>query len=407
MKLLLKLAWRNLWRNKRRSLITISSVLFAVLLAIVFYSMEQGSYERMIDSMVKYSTGYIQIQDVMYRDEPSIDHSLMFDDEMQNILEKHDDEIDYWVPRLQNFALAATEGQTRGALIMGIDPTLETKLNDLSDDLIKGDFLSGDDTDIMVAEGLATALDVAVGDTLVLLGQGFQGMTAAGKYRIKGIVNLNIPEMNNNTIYMSLAAAQWFYGADERLSALIIMPNNPKRTAVLADKLRDRIDIEWYAVVTWEMLLEDILALMKFDMAGTMVLLMILYIVIAFGLYGTILTMMLERQREFGMLLSLGMKRTQLAVVCFTESVFLSIAGVIAGIVAAIPVVLYFFYHPIRLTGDMAEAMIDYGFEPIMPFSLDPTVFWSQAQIVLIISLFIGIYPVYRVFRMNIMDVKQ
>lgn len=407
MKLLLKLAWRNLWRNKRRSLITISSVLFAVLLAIVFYSMEQGSYERMIDSMVKYSTGYIQVQDVMYRDEPSIDHSLLFDDDLHNLLNKFDDEIDFWVPRLQNFALAATEGQTRGALIMGIEPTLETKLNDLSDDLVKGTFITSDDQDIMVAEGLATVLDITVGDTLVLLGQGFQGMTAAGKYRVKGIVSLNIPEMNNNTVYMSLAAAQWFYGADERLSALIIMPNNPKRTDQLADKLRANIDSEWYAVLTWEALLEDILALMKFDMAGTMVMLMILYIVIAFGLYGTILTMMLERQREFGMLLSLGMKRAQLAVVCFTESVFLSIAGVIAGIVAAIPVVLYFFYHPIRLTGDMAEAMLDYGFEPIMPFSLDPTVFWSQAQIVLIISLFIGIYPVYRVFRMNIMDVKQ
>ncbi len=407
MKLLLILAWRNLWRNKRRSLITISSVLFAVLLAIVFYSMEQGSYERMIDNMVKYSTGYIQVQDVMYRDEPSIDHSLLFDDEMRSMLEKLDDEIDFWVPRLQNFALAATEGQTRGALIMGIEPTFETKLNDLSDDLVAGDFLSGDDREIMVAEGMATALGVRVGDTLVLLGQGFQGMTAAGKYRIKGIVRLNIPEMNNNTIYMSLEAAQWFYGTGERLSALIIMPKNPKRTDLLADKLRENVDSEWYAVVTWEVMLEDILALMKFDMAGTMVMLMILYIVITFGLYGTILTMMLERQREFGMLLSLGMKRAQLAVVCFTESVLLSIAGVIAGMMAAIPVVLYFFYNPIRLSGDMAEAMLDYGFEPIMPFSLDPAVFWSQAQIVLIISLFIGIYPVYKVFRLNIMEVKQ
>jgi putative ABC transport system permease protein len=407
MKMLLKLAWRNLWRNKRRSLITISSVLFSVLLAIVFYSMEQGSYERMIDSMVKYSTGYIQIQDVMYRDEPSIDHSLLFDDEMYNVLKKFDDEIDFWAPRIQSFALTATEGQTRGALIMGIEPAMETKLNNLSDDLVKGSFLASDDQDVMLAEGLATVLDVTVGDTLVLLGQGFQGMTAAGKYRIKGIVSLSIPEMNNNTIYMSIGAAQWFYGADERLSALIIMPKTPKRTPQLAEKLQANIDSEWYAVVTWEVLLEDILALMKFDMAGTMVMLMILYVVITFGLYGTILTMMLERQSEFGMLLSLGMKRAQLAVVCFTESVFLSIAGVIAGIVAAIPVVLYFFYHPIRLTGDMAEAMLEYGFEPIMPFSLDPAVFWSQAQIVLIISLFIGLYPVYRVFRLNIMDVKQ
>jgi putative ABC transport system permease protein len=116
MKMLIALAWRNLWRNKKRSLITISSVLFAVFLAIMFDSMERGSYERMIDSMVKYSTGYIQIQDVLYEEEPSIDNSLLFDEDIEALLAKHADRIDYYVPRIQNFALAATESQTRGSL---------------------------------------------------------------------------------------------------------------------------------------------------------------------------------------------------------------------------------------------------------------------------------------------------
>jgi len=206
---------------------------------------------------------------------------------------------------------------------------------------------------------------------------------------------------------MSLETAQWFYVTDDRLTSLIIMPKKPKNTHQLASNIEALIDKEWYNVLTWDNMLEDLLALMKFDMAGSMVMLMILYIVITFGLYGTILTMMLERQREFAMLLSLGMKRAQLATVCFMESVFLTISGVIAGIVASIPVLLYFYYNPIRLTGEMAEAMIDYGFEPIMPFSMDPVVFWSQAKVVLVIAILIGLYPVYKVFRLNIMDVKH
>jgi putative ABC transport system permease protein len=407
MKIILTLAWRNLWRNKRRSLITISSVLFAVLLAIVFYSMEQGSYGRMIDSMVKYSTGYIQIQDVFYEDEPSIDNSLLYDDELAGLLRGFDDRIAYQVPRLQNFALVATEGQTRGSMVVGIDPEKEQKLNDLSDNLTEGELIKNEDSDILVAEGLAGILNVHTGDTLVLIGQGFQGATAAGKYRIKGIIDLKLPELNNNMIYMSLQAAQWFYMAEDRLTALIVMPENPKETDLLIEELNAAIDQEWYRVLGWEQMLEDLLALMSFDMAGTMVMLFILYIVIAFGLFGTILTMIIERQREFGMLLSLGMKRGQLALMCFFETLFISFAGALAGIALAIPVVLWFYYNPIPLTGEMAEAMLDYGFEPIMPFAFDPYIFVSQARIVLIISVFIGLYPVYKMFRLNIMHAKQ
>jgi len=407
MNLILTLAWRNLWRNRKRTLITMSSVLFAVFLAIIFTSMEKGSYERMIDSMVKYSTGYIQIQDVLYDEEPSIDHTMLFDDDIRELLEKHSNQISFYVPRIQSFALVATENNTRGSMIMGIDPEFEIRLNDLTDDMVSGKFLSRDDEGLLVARGLADILGVIPGDTLVLLGQGFQGVTAAGKYAVQGVIDLKIPELNNNVIYMSLNAAQWFYGADDRLTALIIMPENPKRTNQLAASILSEIDREWYNVLTWEEMLEDLLTLMKFDVAGTMVMMFILYIVIAFGLFGTIVMMLLERQKEFALLFSLGMKRRILASVCFIESLFITVAGALSGVIAAIPVVIFFHHNPIPLTGNMAEAIGDFGFEPVLPFSTDPTTFLHQGLLVLLLSLIIGLYPVYKVFRLKIMDVKQ
>jgi putative ABC transport system permease protein len=407
MKMLLTLAWRNLWRNRKRSVITISSVLFAVLLATLFDSMERGSYERMIYSMVKYSTGYIQIQDVLYEEEPSIDNSLLFDENIEALLDRHSDRIAYYVPRIQNFVLAATDNLTRGAFVMGISPQKELRLNNMAENLVAGEFLSEADKDIVLSEGLAQILRKQTGDTLILLGQGFQGATAAGRYRIKGIVDLKIPELNNNAIYMSLPAAQWFYMADDRLTSIIIMPERARHTDRLASDLRAEIDGEWYAVLTWEQLLSDLLALMKFDMAGGMVMMMILYIVITFGLFGTILTMMIERQREFAMLISLGMKRSRLAAVCFLESFFISVSGIVAGILIAIPIVIYFYYNPIPLTGEMAEAIMEYGFEPVLPFSIDPSLFAKQARIVLILAFFVGLYPIYKVFRLNIMNAKK
>ncbi len=403
MNLILILAWRNIWRNRRRTLITISSVLFAVLLAIIFFSMEKGAYDRMIDTMVRYSTGYLQIQDVMYEEEPSIDHSLHYDHAMQELLDDFDDHMDFYVPRLQNFALVATENVTRAAMVVGIEPELENKLSGLSEDVVAGEYLTGMDDGIMIAEGLANILRAGIGDTLVLLGQGFHGATAAGMFPVTAIIDLKVPELNNNTIYMSLKTAQWFYMADERLTSLIIMPKNPAQTNTLAKAISEKIDPEWQRVLTWEELLADILKLMQFDMAGTYVLMFILYIVIAFGLFGTIVTMMIERQKEFALLFALGMKRSKLAAMCFIESLMISIAGVAAGIAAAIPVVAYFVHNPIRLSGGMAEVMADYGFEPVLPFSSSPEVFYSQALIVLALAFAIGMYPVYKAFRLDVM----
>jgi len=404
MKLILTLAWRNIWRNRRRTLITISSVLFAVLLAIIFYSMEKGAYDRMIDTMVRYSTGYLQIQDVLYEEEPSIDHSVHFDHQMEALLKSFDDQIEFYVPRLQNFALVATENISRAAMVTGIDPTLENKLSDLSEDVVAGQYLTVNDDGLMIAEGLANILRVSIGDTLVLLGQGFHGATAAGMFPVTGIIDLKVPELNNNTIYMSLKQAQWFYMADDRLTSIIIMPVNPEQTNAIAQAIGKKLDPEWQRVLTWEELLADLLKLMQFDMAGTYLLMFILYVVIAFGLFGTIITMMIERQKEFALLFALGMKRGKLAAMCFLESLMISIAGIIAGIAVAIPIVTYFVYNPIRLSGAMADTVEDYGFEPLLPFSSSPEIFYSQALIVLLLTFVIGMYPVYKAYKLKVIN---
>ncbi len=401
------LAWRNLWRNRRRSLITISSVFFAVILAIFFYSIEKGTYQGMIDNMVRFSTGYIQVQDVLFEEEPSMDHSMLFDDHILDILERHSDEVSFYVPRIQHFALAAAGRITRGVSVMGIVPQKENLLNDISERLIYGEFVEAGKDDIVVAKGLSDILNVSTGDSIVLLGQGFQGATAAGIYRIGGIVSLNIPEMNNSTIYMPLEAAQWFYAAEERLTSLVIMPEDPAKTHQLAEKIRAEIDGEWYRVLTWDHMLQDLIAMMNYDMAGTFLMMGILYMIIAFGLFGTTLTMLLERKKEFAMLMALGMKRRLLALVCFTESVMISLTGAAAGIAAAIPVIIYFYHKPIQLSGGLAETMLDYGFEPVLPVSAHPQVFISQAIVVLILALLTGMFPVYSVFKLDVVKEKQ
>lgn len=407
MKTFATLAWRNIWRNKRRSFINIASVLFAVLLAIVADSFERGSYELMIDNMVKFSTGYIQVQDVLYDEEPSIDNAMLYDEALQEKLARFDSDIDYTVPRIQNFALAATENRTRGTFIMGIDPESEKRFNNISENLKEGEYLTDDDQSVMLAAGLSDILGLGIGDTLILIGQGFQGVSAAGMFPVKGIVKLAVPEMNNNTVYMPLSTAQWFYGADDRITSLIVMPVKPSRTSRITDALNQHLDREWYIVRDWKHMLRDLLKMMQMDMAGSRMIIYILYVVIGFGLFGTVLTMMLERLKEFAMLISIGMKRYQLAIVCFFETLFMSFVGVIIGTILTWPILLYYNLNPIPLKGEMADMILEYGFEAVIPTSVTPDIFINQIITVFLLCLVIGLFPVYKVFRLKVVEVVK
>ena len=404
MKTWIKLAWRNIWRNKRRSFISIASVLFAVLFAIAADSFERGSYEMQIENMVMFSTGYIRIQDVLYEDEPSLDHMMMYDDALLDVLDGFSDRIEYTVPRIEGFALAASDRRTRGVMVMGIDPDQEDRFNGLSERLVSGSWLEPGDESVLLASGAADILGLDVGDTLVVIGQGFQGINSSGLYPVKGIVQLAVPDMNNNMVYMPLAAAQWFFGADDMVTSLIVMPDRPRNTERLAGDLQTALDDEWYAVLTWQDMMKDFLRAMEMDMAGNKMIILILYIVIGFGLFGTILTMMLERIREFAMMIAIGMKRYQLALVCLMESIFLSLIGVVAGVMITFPITFYFNRNPIPLGGEMADFMAEYGFEAVIPTSIDPVVFVSQAVAIFVIAFLIGLYPVYKVFRLQVIQ---
>ena len=218
--MILKLAWRNLWRNKRRTLITAASVFTAVILAMVMRSAQLGSYQHMIANVVSYYSGSIQVHRKGYWTEQTIDNSFIPTDSVYAALKKNPAVVQY-IPRLESFALASGQDLTRGAMIAGIEPTEENKVTGLKGKLISGSYLSDSDNAVLMAQGLANYLNMNVGDSLVLLGQGYHGMTADGIYRVKGIVKLPLPEMNKNMVYMPITTTQALYSADGRITSIV------------------------------------------------------------------------------------------------------------------------------------------------------------------------------------------
>lgn len=392
MKSNLRLAWRNLWRNKRRTLITAASIFFGVLLATVMSSMQEGSYSSMINNIVKFYSGYIQIQNEDYWETKTINNTFVPTDTLIDRI-KSVSEVILFTPRLESFALASSEEITRGSLVIGIDPAKEKEVMDIGKWIVEGEYLEQDDQGLLVGFDLAKYLELSVGDTLVMIGQGYHGTTAVGVFPIRGILKFPSPDLNKQTIYMDLKTAQDFYSADHLVTSLVLMLEDQYDLNKAMRKLSSQVESP-YRVMSWEQMHPELLQMVEADRAGALVMKAILYIIIGFGVLGTIMMLVAERKREMGVMIAIGMQRFKLAFILFFETIYIGLIGVIAGFAGSIPLIAYFYHHPIPLTGDAAKTMEQMGIEPLMYFSWLPSVFYNQIITVFVITAFIAIYPV-------------
>jgi len=399
--MLLKLAWLNIWRNRRRTIITAASVFFAIFLAIVLRSLTDGVYDNMIHNAVSYSSGYLQVQQKGYWDEQSIDNTFEEDEQLYQELLKNP-EINYLTPRLQSFALASYADKTKGVLVLGIDPTKEKQVNKLQEKITDGQFIETiNDNAVVLGEGLASQLKLKVNDTLVLLGQGYHASSAAGKFKVKGLIKLGAIELNNGVVYMPLQRAQYMYGAENRLSSVSIMLDNTSHLKKLQKWVQESINQDTYEVMTWKEMLPEIDQFIEADRTGHYVIVGVLYLIISFGLFGTLLMMFFERKYELGILIAIGMKKRLLAIILILESIMISLIGCFTGIVGSMLFIKWFTIHPINLTGEIKQVYEDYGIESIIYFSSQEKIFIVQTLIVLILSILLAFYPVYRVITLK------
>lgn len=399
MKLKIKMAWRNVWRNRRRTLITTSSIFMAVLLSIVMGAMQKGSYEQMIQNSVGSFVGHAQIQHELFMDEPSLDNGFELRQELIRSLERVEG-IKAVIPRIDSYALAADGDRSRATMVIGVDPVREKYLSDPESRLISGTYFENGDMGILVSEGLATYLNVAVADSVILLGQGYRGLSANGIFPVKGIIRFGIPELNRGIIYLTLEQAQALYGAEDLVTSIAIIAENPSRLtgifSVITPLLTDNL-----VVHDWKTLMPEIVQAIEVDYVSSFFMLAILYMVVGFGILGTVLMMTAERRYEFGVMISIGTPRSMVAWIFILEMFVIAMLGVASGTFMALPVVLWYHYNPIYFTGDTAQTLLEFGMEPFLRFSTDPSTFFLHAGIVFTMTLLISLYPVLHVKRLE------
>jgi ABC-type lipoprotein release transport system permease subunit len=217
---------------------------------------------------------------------------------------------------------------------------------------------------------------------------------------IEGIIKFKIPELNKTMVYLSMKYAQWLYSATDRITTLSLMIDQIDNQRAVYDRVNEMFD-ENYEVMTWAEMMPELVQSIEIDNAGGIIMLGILYVIIGFGIFGTVMMMTAERTKEFGILISIGMKKGRLSLISFLESLFLSFIGVAGGVIVSIPLLYYFNQNPIELSGDMAEMILSYGLEPILPFRFAPNIFIDQFITVFVIALISVSYPLLFIRRLK------
>jgi ABC-type lipoprotein release transport system permease subunit len=363
-------------------------------------AIQEGSWDHMINNVVSSYTGHLQIHQKGYWDNPSINDLMPMDGELTSVKELSED-IETVVPRLESFALVSTGDKTRGAMVIGINPDLEDDFSNIRDKVTKGSYLNSSDDGVLIGDRLGELIDAVPGDTIFMISQGYHGVNAAGKYPIRGYVHFPNPQFNKGAIITHIDQAQYFYGAEGLISALVVKARTLNSEADISEAIKQKLDTSRYEVMTYQELMPELIKSKQIDASGNYIIFFVLYMIIAFGIFGTVLMMLKEREYEFGVLMSIGLDKTKLFMMVWLELIILATIGVVVGIFIAYGVSYYFHVNPIVLTGEFADAMENFEFDPIMPASINPRIFITQAIIVYFICVAIIIFPYLHVRKLQ------
>ena len=400
--MIFKIAWRNIYRNKKRTLITVTSIFAALFLIILMRALQFGFYDNIIKTVVESYAGYVEVHAEGYWDNQSLDNSMEVDQKLINDISSVEG-VENIVQRLQTFSLISMGEKTKGGVINGVDISDEQKITDWNKKMVSGSFDLGEN-EIIVGKGIAEYFDIRENDTLILYGQGYRGMMAAGKYPVKGVIDLKNPDLNKLGIFMTIESAR-NYVSSEEISTHIIIDKEQYYDEEKIVKDLSQILSKDYEIMTWKKTLPEIEQTITADNAGGLIMAFILYIIVVFGMFGTVLMMTEERKYEFGVLISIGMSRIRLFRIILIETIILSMIGVLLAIILTYPISYYFNLNPIDmavLMGEGADQMMeDLGFSPLAPMSISWDIPLSHALVIFIFSLLISIYPAIKILNLN------
>ena len=402
MNITLRMAWRNLWRHKRRTWLTVGAMIFSNLLLVFMISLQFGSYRMMIDNTLKAYTGHIQIQLDGYLDDQkmrsSIDNIITLADDLRSKLDNAD-----IAARGVAFAMTSSEERSFGLQIIGVEPKFEPGVSTLPGLIKTGTYFTAIDArEILIGDVLARNLRVSVGDELTLLGGGRDGSLAAGVVRVVGIFDSGNTDIDRSMAQLPLKYFQSLFGMENHGHNIVINAKDLTLVPALLQAVNHYLDDHGLAVddglvaLDWEKLEPGLKQAIQADMTSAWFMYAVLIILVAFSVLNTQLMSVLERTREFGTMMALGLKPSRLGTLVVTETFIMSSLGLIVGV--ALGAVLSYYLSIVGFSYPGMEEMAErFNLPGKMYPSLSLLSIFLGPAIVFICSMIATLYPALRI----------
>ena len=390
------LAWRNLWRNYRRTLIMLLAIALGVWAMIFMTALLRGMVDDMVKQGVSALPGHVQVHANAYRDDPSVTHSLPApNDTLLDVL--NSGQVVAWSSRIKLPAMISSEYESRGISLLGVDPAEELALGFDSNDVIEGRFLkAADDGGIVIGRKLVQRLETRLGKRVVLMSQDPDNAIADRGFRIVGVYRAELESREESIVYAGRDVVQNMLGMGTDVSEIAILGFDYSTPESLTSNIRSAVSGD-HEVLSW-LELDPYLATMMRVMNGfVLVWMVVIFLALSFGLVNTLMMAIFERVREIGLMRALGMRPSAIVYQILVESLLLLVLGLLVGNLIAIATII-----PLKDGIDISG--VAQGMEMMGASSmLYPVLQWPDLvlanAVVIILGIVTSLLPAWRAAR--------
>jgi len=400
------IAWRNLWRQKRRTILTLASIAFGGFLAVLMTAMQERSFADFIDTAARLGSGHVTLQHVEYQDTPTLTRTVTETD-AKRALALDDKDVALAVDRTSGMTMLSTASDNFGAIFIAYDPELENEDSfALAEGLQDGEmFATGADKGIVLGKTLARNLDAELGDKVVYTLTDRNGQIVSGMGRLKGIVVTGAPSLDAGLCLLPIDSVRATLGYDPTESTQVaVFLDDSRRSGKVRDRLEEGLGAGT-AVLTWEQVQPELRSFIAMKIGGGRVMIGIIWILVIAGIFNTLFMTVMERVREFGIMMAIGYTPGQLFRMVVWESVWLGTVGLALSVLITAYPYWYLSETGLDLSAAYAEAgtveVAGVGFDMILRIGMYTETGIAIAVLILLATLAAGIYPAWKAGRVE------
>ena len=396
--MLIRIAWRNLWRNRRRSLIIQSSVVIGVVAIIFLDGLMNGMLYQMLFNQVSSTIAHIEIHKNGFNDNKSVQNFIPDNEIIEKTIQEEPG-VKYYSRRVISFGLLSSASNSSGVYIYGVNPPEEINVSSISNSIIEGNYLSGSDREIVIGQGLADKLDVSLGDKVVAMTNRDDGKIGSDLFRVTGIYKSFSSEFDKSYIYIPIQNAQTMMNIGDNIYEFALILNDYKNAQAVTNDLRSRLSYD-YEVLSYRDILPLLIIQLDLYKQSAFIITFIVSLALIFGIINTMLMAVFERINEFGVLMSIGMSSSKIFLMIVWEAFILGVIGTIAGFVIAM--LLHLIVSNTGINLSMFAASLDsFGLgATIYPQLLIENIINTLVTIPFI-SVLGAIYPAYKAIKLE------